>query len=393
MQETVVVSACRTPFGAFGGALRDVPAVQLGAVAIRAALERAEVDPETVDNVMMGMVVAAGAGQVPARQAAIIAGLPVSVPAETINKVCASSLRAVNLADMMIRSNEAEVIVAGGMENMSQGPYLLRKGRFGYRLGHGEVVDSTVHDGLWCPVTDVHMGNHGNTMAREHKLSREEQDVWALRSHQRAIKAIDEGVFTSEVVPVNVPQRKGDALPFLTDECPRRDTSLDVLAKLKPAFGREGTITAGNAPSINDGAAALVLMSRKRAEALGLPVLATIVSHGMVSGEAHELGTVPALSGRRALEKAGMSWSDMDLVEINEAFAAVTLTSIKMEGLDEERVNVNGGAIALGHPIGASGGRILTTLIYELRRRGLIYGLAAICSGGGQGEATLIRVE
>ena len=393
MQETVVVSACRTPFGAFGGALRDIGAVQLGAVAIRAALQRAEVDPETVDNVFMGMVVAAGAGQVPARQAALLGGLPVSVPAETINKVCASSLRAVNLADLMIRSNEAEVVVAGGMENMSQGPYLLRKGRFGYRLGHGELIDATVHDGLWCPVMDVHMGNHGNTMASLNGLSREVQDRWALRSHQRAIKAIDEGIFTSEVVPVSVPQRKGDPVPVLTDECPRRDTSLEKLSALKPAFGRDGTVTAGNAPSINDGAAALVLMSRKRAEALGIPVLATVISQGMVSGEADQLGTVPALSGRRALEKAGMSWKDVDLFEINEAFAAVTLTSMKMEGLDEEKVNVNGGAIALGHPIGASGGRILTTLIYELRRRGLRFGLAAICSGGGQGEATLIRVE
>ncbi len=393
MQETVVVSACRTPFGAFGGALRDVSAVQLGGVAIRAALQRSEVDPETVDNVIMGMVVAAGAGQVPARQAALAAGLPVSVPAETLNKVCASSLRAVNVADVMIRSGEAEVVVAGGMENMSQGPYILRKGRFGYRLGHDQVVDATVHDGLWCPVVDVHMGNHGNTMAREHGLTREEQDRWALRSHQRAIKAIDDGIFTSEVVPVEVPQRKGEPLPFLTDECPRRDTSLDVLAKIRPAFGRDGTITAGNAPGINDGAAALVLMSRQRAQALGLPILASIVSQGMVSREAHELGTVPALSGRRALGKAGMSWSDMDLIEINEAFAAVTLTSITMERLDEERVNVNGGAIALGHPIGASGGRILTTLIHELRRRGLQHGLATICSGGGQGEATLIRIE
>lgn len=389
----MIVSACRTPFGAFGGSLKDIPAAKLGGIAIAAAVARAGVDPDSIDNVIMGMVVQAGAGQVPSRQATVAAGLPVSVPSETINKVCASSLRAVNLADSLIRAGQAEVIVAGGMENMSQGPYLVPAGRFGYRLGHGSLLDATVHDGLWCPIRNVHMGNHGNAMAREYQLSREEQDAWAYRSHVRAIAAIDEGRFREEIVPVEVPQRRGPPLLIAVDESPRRDTSPEKLAALKPVFDPKGTITAGNAPGINDGASALVLMSNDRARELGLEPLATIVGQGMVSAEAEQLGTVPALSARKALERAGLSFDHMDLIEINEAFAAVTLTSIKLAGLDPEIVNVNGGAIALGHPIGASGGRILTTLIYELRRRHLRYGVAAICSGGGQGEATIIRID
>ncbi|MEW6522293.1 MAG: acetyl-CoA C-acetyltransferase [Bacillota bacterium] len=393
MKETVIVSACRTPFGGFGGALKDIPAAKLGGLAIAEAVRRAGIRPATIDQVFMGMVVQAGAGQVPSRQATLAAGLPLEVPSDTINKVCASSLRAVNLADSLIRAGDASIVVAGGMENMSQGPYLLPGARFGYRLGHGTLLDATVHDGLWCPVKNVHMGNHGNTMAKKFNFSREDQDAWAYRSHRLAIAAMDAGYFDQEIVPVEIPQRKGPPTKFTADETPRRDTSPEKLAALRPAFDPAGTVTAGNAPSINDGACALVLMSREKAQELGLEPLATIVSQGMVSSEAEDLGTVPALSAKKALERVGLTFAQMDLVEINEAFATVTLTSIKLAGLDPDRVNVNGGAIAIGHPIGASGGRILMTLIYELRRRGLKYGVAAICSGGGQGEATVVRVK
>ncbi|HAI21825.1 MAG TPA: acetyl-CoA C-acetyltransferase [Clostridiales bacterium UBA8153] len=393
MSETVIVSACRTPFGGFGGALKDIPAAKLGGLVIAEAVKRAGIPPASVEQVCMGMVVQAGAGQVPSRQATLAAGLPLEVPSDTINKVCASSLRAVNLADALIRAQDAHIVVAGGMENMSQGPYLLTGGRFGYRLGHSTVLDATVHDGLWCPVKNAHMGNHGNAMGRKFGFSREQQDAWAYRSHRLAIAAIDAGYFDPELVPVEIAQRKGPPVRVSVDEGPRRDTSPEKLAALRPAFDPAGTVTAGNAPSINDGACALVLMSRAKAEELGVRPLATIVSQGMVSSEAEDLGTVPALSAQKAMKKAGLSFGDMDLVEINEAFATVALTSIQLAGLDPDRVNVNGGAIALGHPIGASGGRILMTLIYELRRRGLRYGVAAICSGGGQGEATVVRVE
>jgi acetyl-CoA C-acetyltransferase len=393
MRETVIVSACRTPFGGFGGALKDIPATKLGGLAIAGAVKRAGVEPAAIEQVFMGMVVQAGAGQVPSRQATLAAGLPLEVPSDTINKVCASSLRAVNLADALIRAQDAHIVVAGGMENMSQGPYLLPGGRFGYRLGHATMIDATVHDGLWCPVKNVHMGNHGNAMGRKFGFSREQQDAWAYRSHRLAIAAMDAGYFASEIVPVEIAQRKGPPMIVSMDETPRRDTSPEKLAALRPAFDPAGTVTAGNAPSINDGACALVLMSREKAIELGARPLATIISQGMVSSEAEDLGTVPALSAQKALSKAGLTFSDMDLVEINEAFATVALTSIQLAGLDPDRVNVNGGAIALGHPIGASGGRILMTLIYELKRRGLRYGVAAICSGGGQGEATVVRVE
>lgn len=393
MKETVIVSACRTPFGGFGGALKEMPATRLGGLVIAEVVKRAGIEPAAIDQVFMGMVVQAGAGQAPSRQATLAAGLPPGVPSDTINKVCASSLRAVNLADSLIRAGDLEIVVAGGMENMSQGPYLLPGGRFGYRLGHGSLVDATVHDGLWCAIKGVHMGNHGNSMARKFSFSREEQDAWAYRSHRLAIAAMDAGYFDQEIVPVEIPQRKGPSIKLSADENPRRDTSLEKLAALRPAFDPAGTVTAGNAPGINDGASALLLMSGEKARALGLEPLATIVSQGMVSAEPEDLGTVPALSARKALEQAGLTIDQMDLAEINEAFATVTLTSIKLAGLDPDRVNVNGGAIAMGHPIGASGGRILMTLIYELRRRGLRYGVAAICSGGGQGEATVVQVN
>ncbi|MHB9144894.1 MAG: acetyl-CoA C-acetyltransferase [Symbiobacteriia bacterium] len=392
-RETVIVSAVRTPFAIFGGALKDFSAVELGAIVIREAVKRAGVAPEQIDNVFFGQVVQAGAGQIPSRQATIKAGLPKEVGSETINKVCASSLRAVNLGDMMIRAGDADVVVAGGMESMSNAPYLLEKARWGYRLNDGKLIDAVVHDGLWCPFSDVHMGVYGSQVAAEFGITREEQDAWAYRSHVRTAKATDAGYFAEEIVPVEVPQRKGAPVVFSQDEGIRRDTTLEKLAALKPVFLKDGTVTAGNAPSLNDGASALVLMSREKAEALGVPILATIVSQGQVSDEPKYLHTVPAKSGLKALKKAGLEVKDLDLIEINEAFAAVTLTSIKVAGFDPEKVNVNGGAVALGHPVGASGGRILMTLLYELRRRHAKYGLAAICSGGGQGEATIIRAE
>ncbi|MEW6308777.1 MAG: acetyl-CoA C-acetyltransferase [Bacillota bacterium] len=392
MTESVIVSAVRTPFGVFGGGLKDVPAVELGAITIREAVGRVRLDPASIDNVIMGMVVQAGAGQIPSRQASVKAGLPVAVPSDTVNKVCASSLRAVNLADSLIRAGDAQVVVAGGMENMSQVPYLLPRARWGYRLNDGTVVDALVRDGLWCAFHDCHMGVHGSTVAAEFGVSREAQDQWALRSHQRALAAKAAGRFNDELIPVEVPQRKGPAVVVSEDEGPRADTSLEKLAKLPPVFSKDGSITAGNAPGINDGAAAIVVMSRVRARDLGLEPLATIVSQGMVSAEPPYLATVPALSAGKALTRAGLNATDLARIEVNEAFAAVALTSIKLGGWDAERVNVNGGAVAIGHPIGASGARILMTLIYELRRAGGGYGVAAICSGGGQGEATIVKV-
>ncbi len=392
-QDTVIVSAARTPFGRLGGALKDVPAVELGAVVIKEVVRRAGLEGPEIDNVIMGMVVQAGAGQIPSRQASIRAGLPVEVPSETINKVCASSLRAVNLADVTIRAGDAEIVVAGGMENMSQGPHLVRGARWGLRLGDGALVDATVYDGLTCPFHHCHMGVHGDRVAAELKVDREAQDAWAYRSHQRAVAAIDAGRFAEEIVPVEVPQPRGEPVRVAADEGPRRDTSPERLAALKPVFVPDGSVTAGNAPGINDGAGALVLMARKRADALGLEPLATVVGQGMASAEPPYLATVPYLAGRRALERLGLEPADVDLVEINEAFAAVAITSTRLGGWPEEIVNPNGGAVALGHPIGASGARILMTLVYELRRRGGGLGLAAICSGGGQGEATVVLVD
>lgn len=392
-RETVIVSAARTPFGRYGGALQSVPAVDLAAQCIREVLSRADVPGDQVDYALMGMVVMAGAGQIPSRQATMKAGLPSSVPSDTINKVCASSLRAVNLADMMIRAGEASIVVAGGMESMSRAPYLASGVRWGARMGDTTLTDALLHDGLLCAFGGVHMGVYGTQVAREYGITREEMDRWALRSHQRAARAYDEGLFADEVIPVTVPQRRGEPVVVEQDESIRRDTTLEKLAALKPVFEEDGLITAGNAPPINDGASAILLMSRERAEALGLKPLATIISQEQVSLDPPYLHTVPYYSGRQALEKIGMTEKDLDLVEINEAFAAVTLTSMKLGGWDPDQVNVNGGAVAIGHPVGASGARILMTLVYELKRRGGGYGLATICSGGGQGEATVVRVE
>src|ERR671931_583385 len=383
MTRSVIVAAVRTPFGKLGGSLADKPATELGSIVIREALERAGLQAEEVEYVIMGQVLQAGAGQAPARQAAIGAGIPIEVGADTINKVCASSIRAVEIADQMIRAGDHELVVTGGMESMSNTPYLLKKARFGYRLGNGPLIYPMVFDGLTSTFDKLHMVQQASNVARELGVSREDQDGWALRSHERAVRAIDEGRFADEIVPV------GD---FAVDEGPRRDTSLEKLAALKPVFDPEGTTTAGNAPGVNDGAGALVVTSDVFARARGLDVLATIVGQGYVADEFAYLARTPAKAGKIALEKAGKTIGDVQRVELNEAFASVVVNSLKMLDADPERVNVNGGAVALGHPIGASGGRILGTMIHELRRNGGGLGLAAICSGGGQGDAVLIEV-
>jgi acetyl-CoA C-acetyltransferase len=383
MARSVIVSTARTPFGKLGGGLADKPATELGSIAIKAALERAGLEPGEVEYVIMGQVLQAGAGQAPARQAAIGAGIPKDVGADTINKVCASSIRAVEIADSMIRAGDHQVIVTGGMESMSNAPYLLGKARFGYKLGDGTLIDSMTHDGLTSSFDRRHMVEQASFVSRELGISREEQDRWALRSHERAIEAIDEGRFKDEIVPV------GD---LEVDEGPRRDTSLEKLAKLKPVFDPEGTTTAGNAPGVNDGAGAVIVTSEEFARERGLEVLATIVSQGYVADDFAYLARTPAKAGAIALEKAGKKIDDVERVELNEAFASVVLNSAKMLGADEETVNVNGGAVALGHPIGASGARILGTMVHDLRRNGGGLGLAAICSGGGQGDALLIEV-
>ncbi len=393
MSATVVIGYARTPFGKFLGALQGVPAVDLGAAAVKEALIRAGVKGSEIDNVLLGMVVQGGAGQIPSRQAAIKAGLPHTVPSETINKVCASGLRAVNLGDALIRCGDASLIVAGGMENMSAVPYYLPRVRTGIRMGDAPVVDGMVRDGLWCSFHDVHMGVHGSAVPAEHGITRAAMDRWALRSHERAVEAMDSGRLAEEIVALEVPQRKGEPLRVESDELPRRDTTPEKLAKLAPAFEQDGMVTAGNAPGISDGAAALVLASAARAGELNLEPLAEIVAQGMVSLEPRYIATVPYEAANKALAKAGMTARQLDLIEVNEAFASVALTCIKLGGWEEEKVNVNGGAVALGHPIGASGARILITLIAELRRRGGGYGLATICSGAAQGEAVIIKVS
>ncbi|HSP08704.1 MAG TPA: acetyl-CoA C-acetyltransferase [Candidatus Dormibacteraeota bacterium] len=388
---SVIVAGARTPFGKFGGAFKDVPAKTLGAHAIREALARAGVKGSDVDYVIMGQVLQAGAGQITARQAAIEAGVPQEVPAITINKVCLSGINAIALADQLIRAGEVDVVVAGGMESMSEAPYLVPKARFGARLGNAEMVDSMVHDGLWSTFTGQHMGESSDEVNRELEISREEQDAWAARSHQRAERAWEAGMLGDEVVTVALPQKRGDPLKVERDEGVRPGTTAESLGKLAPAFKKDGTITAGNASQISDGAAAVVVMSGERAKELGIEPLVEIVSHGMSADRYSWLHTVPALALSNALKKAGLEVGDLDLVEINEAFAAVALNATRMLGIDEERVNVNGGAVALGHPIGASGARLVLTVAYELKRRGLATGAAALCGGGGQGDALIVR--
>jgi len=396
MKEVVIVGAARTAVGSFQGTLSTTPAPKLGAVAIRGAVERAGIDPATVDEVFMGCVVPAGQGQAPARQAAIHGGIPATVGAVTLNKVCGSGMKSVMLASAMIRAGDAEIVVAGGMENMSLGPYLLLRGRSGYRLGHGQVLDATVHDGLWCSFEDEHMGNAAEFIAQEYRLTREELDAYALDSQQKAIAAIDAGRFKAEIVPVEVPQRRGDAVIFDTDETPRRDTSLEKLARLRPAFQKDGIVTAGNSPGITDGAAALVVMSRRKADELGLDLrlLARITGYAQAAVEPGWVFIAPVHAVRRLLERTGTTLADYDLIEINEAFAAQTLADgreLEKDGWDWDKVNVNGGAIALGHPIGCSGARVLVTLLYALKDRGLKTGLATLCLGGG--EAVAMSVE
>jgi acetyl-CoA C-acetyltransferase len=388
---SVIVAGARTPFGKFGGAFKDVPATSLGAHAIRAALSRAGVAGNEVDYVIMGQVLQAGAGQITARQAAIEAGVPQEVPAITINKVCLSGLNAIALADQLIRAGEVDVVVAGGMESMSQAPYLVPQARFGARLGDARMVDSMVHDGLWSTFTEQHMGEGSDEVNRELEIGREEQDEWAARSHQRAERAWESGVMADEVVAVALPQKRGEAVSVARDEGVRPGTTVEALGKLPAAFSKEGTITAGNASQISDGAAAVVVMSADRARKRGLEPLVEIVAHGMSADRFSWLHTVPALALSNALKKAGLDASNLDLVEINEAFAAVALNASRMLALDEERVNVNGGAVALGHPIGASGARLVLTVALELKRRGLRTGAAALCGGGGQGDALIVR--
>jgi acetyl-CoA C-acetyltransferase len=392
MSEVVIVDGARTPVGKLGGSLQSVPAVELGAIAIKEALVRSAISADLVEEVVMGMVLQGGAGQIPSRQAAHLAGVPWHVPTETINKVCASGIRSVTLADQIIRAGGSQLIVAGGMESMSNAPYVLPKARFGQRMGHGEVIDSMIHDGLWCAFEDVHMIIHGNTTAKAHHISRGDQDAWAFRSHQLATKAIVTGIMGEEIVPVTVKSKKV-SMTIQKDESVRPDSNIEQLAGLKPAFTADGTITAGNAPGVNDGAAAMVISSRSKVEQLGLKPLAYILGHASVAMEPERFPITPAYAIQKLLKKHSLHISDIDLFEINEAFAVVTLATAKILGLSKSRININGGAVALGHPIGASGARILLTLAYELRRRGGGLGIAAICSGAAQGDAVLIEVK
>jgi acetyl-CoA C-acetyltransferase len=392
MPKTVILGTARTPVGKLGGGLSSLKATELGGIAIQAALERADVAPEQVQHVVMGQVLQAGVGQIPSRQAQIGAGIPKEVSSETINKVCASGVRATGLLDSAIRAGDVDVAVAGGMESMSQAPYVLPQARFGARLGDMKALDAMVHDGLTNPFSGKHMGEEADEVGEELEITRADMDRFALRSHELAVNATDEGRLPEEIVPVTISSRKGDTTVEV-DEAPRRDSSLESLSKLRGAFHKEGAHTAGNAPGVNDGAGALVLSSDEWANANGRPALATIVAQAAVADEFPYLARTPANAAKKALDKAGLSVDDIDLFEINEAFASVALNSMRMLGVDESKVNVYGGAIALGHPIGASGARILMTLVNELRRRGGGLGCAAICSGGGQGDAVIVEVN
>lgn len=389
--DVVVVSAVRTAVGSFNGALGTTSAVELGAAVIQDAVKRAGIKPTEVDEVIMGNVLSAGLGQNPARQAALRAGLPIEVPALTINKVCGSGLKAVHLGAQSILLGEADVVVAGGMENMTQAPYLLEKARSGYRMGDGKIVDSMIRDGLWCAMNDYHMGITAENVCDKYGLTREEQDELAFLSQTKAIKAIDEGRFEEEIVPIQIPQKRGETFWFKEDEHPRRGTTIEKLSQLKPAFKKDGSVTAGNASGINDGAAAVVLMSREKANQLGLTPMAVIRANASAAVDPSVMGIGPVPAVKKALDRSGLALDEIDLIEANEAFAAQTLAVSKELNFKYERVNVNGGAIALGHPIGASGARILVTLLYEMKRRQVDYGLAALCIGGGQGVATIVQ--
>jgi acetyl-CoA C-acetyltransferase len=392
MPGSVIISSARTPIGKLSGALASLSAMDLGGIAIKAALERGGVGPEQVDYVIMGQVLQAGQGQITARQAAGKAGIPMTVPALTVNKVCLSGINSIYLADQMVQAGDAEVVVCGGMESMTNAPYLLPNARAGYRMGNGEVVDSLIQDGLWCAFDAVHMGSGTERYCGEFGgLTREMMDDAAAKSHERAAAAAKEGRLSDEIAPVELPQRKGDPVLVESDEGVRPETTTESLGKLKPAFEKEGTITAGNASQISDGAAALVVTSREKAEELGVTPIAELVSFGMVAGPDTSLLTQPSRAIKRALEQIDTPVSKMDLFELNEAFAAVGLASMRDLGITDDVVNVNGGAIALGHPIGMSGARVVMTLVNELRRRGGSLGAAALCGGGGQGDAAVVR--
>ncbi|WP_421379401.1 acetyl-CoA C-acetyltransferase [Bacillus salacetis] len=390
-KEVVIVSAVRTAIGSFNGSLKDISAPELGAIVIKNALEKAGVSAGDVDEVIMGNVLQAGLGQNPARQAALKAGMPETVPAMTINKVCGSGLKTVHLAAQAIIAGDADIVVAGGMENMSQAPYLLKNARNGYRMGDGKVVDSMISDGLWCAFNDYHMGMTAENLCDRYSISREEQDEFAAWSQEKAAAAMEEGKFDSEIVPVEIPQRKGDPIVFKTDEFPRKSSTAEKLGGLRAAFKKEGSVTAGNASGINDGAAAVVVMSKEKAEALGITPLVTIKANANAAVDPAVMGIGPVTAVKNVLEKSSLSLSDIDLVEANEAFAAQSLAVDRELKFDKEKLNVNGGAIALGHPIGASGTRILVTLIHEMGRRDAKRGLATLCIGGGQGVATIVE--
>jgi len=391
VKETVIISAVRTPIGKFQGALKSMSAPQLGALVVKAAVERAGLTPQQIDEVIMGNVVSAGLGQNPARQAALRGGLLPDVAAMTINKVCGSGLKAVALAAQAVQVGDSDIVVAGGMESMSNAPYLLPNAREGYRLGNGTIVDSMIHDGLWDAYENYHMGNTGENVAEKYRVSRERQDEFALSSHRKAVAAIKAGKFRDEILPVPIPQRKGDPLVFDTDESPRPDASIEALRALKPAFKKDGTVTAGNAPGVNDGAAALVVTSADRAAALKTTPIARIIGNAVSGIEPAMVMMAPVKAIRKLVEKIGWRLSDVDLFELNEAFSVQALAVIEQLELNPERVNVNGGAVALGHPIGASGARILVTLLYEMQRRKARRGIAALCLGGGNAVALAVE--
>jgi len=389
-KEVVIISAVRSAIGSFLGSLKDIPATDLGATVIKEALKRAGVAPESVDEVIMGNVLQAGLGQNPARQAAMKAGLPETVPALTINKVCGSGLKAVHLARQAIIAGDADIIVAGGMENMSQAPYIMKNGREGFKMGDQKIIDSMISDGLWCAFNDYHMGITAENLCDRYSITREEQDAFSAKSQQKAAAAIEAGTFADEIVAIEIPQRKGDPIIFDQDEYVKTGTTADKLGKLRPAFKKDGSVTAGNASGINDGAAAFVIMSKEKADELGLTPLATIAANGNAGVDPSVMGLGPVEAVKKALTKANMQLSDIDLIEANEAFAAQSIAVGKELEFDESKLNVNGGAIALGHPIGASGARILVTLLHEMKRRDVKSGLATLCIGGGQGVATIV---
>ena len=391
MKEVVIVSAVRTPVGAFGGKFKDVSAVKLGTIVAKEALNRAKVDPNMVDEVIFGNVLQAGLGQNVARQVSIHAGIPIEVPSFTVNKVCGSGLKTIALAAQAIMAGEADIVLAGGTENMSQAPYILKTARWGQRMGNGQIEDTMVHDGLTDIFNNYHMGVTAENIAEKYNLSREEQDQLALQSQNKAEEAIKNGRFADEIVSVEIPQRKGDPIVVDTDEYPKFGTTIEILGKLRPAFKKDGSVTAGNASGINDGAAALVVMSKKKADELGIKPLATIVSYASAGVEPSLMGTGPIPATKKALSKVDMAVEDLDLIEANEAFASQALSVIKDLNLDTNKVNVNGGAIALGHPIGASGARILVSLLHEMEKRGSKNGLATLCIGGGQGIALIVK--